>query len=360
MDAALGLAQRGLGRVWPNPSVGCVLVAGGRVVGRGWTQPGGRPHGETEALRRAGEAARGATAYVSLEPCNHWGKTPPCTEALIGAGVSRAVVALEDPDPRVSGGGLARLRACGIDVVTGVGASVAAETNAGFFLRIREGRPLVALKTATTLDGRIATASGESRWITGEAARARAHALRATYDAVLVGSETAVVDDPDLTCRLPGLEDRSPVRVVLDSGLRIPLTARVVRTATDVPTWIVCRADADPARAAALESAGVRLVRVAEVGAGGRPDLAAALGALGALGLTRVLVEGGGIIGAALLSAGLVDRLYWFRAAMVIGGDGRPVSGPLGLGSLAAAPRFRRLAVETVGDDALETFARQG
>lgn len=358
MDMALGLARRGLGRVWPNPAVGCVVVADGRVVGRGWTQPGGRPHGETEALRRAGSAARGATAYVSLEPCNHWGKTPPCTEALIGAGIARAVVALEDPDPRVSGTGVERLRASGITVDTGLAASEAAEVNAGFLLRIREGRPLVGLKTATTLDGRIATATGESRWITGAASRQRGHLLRARYDAIMVGAETALVDDPDLTCRLAGLEDQSPVRIALDSRLRIPPGARIVRTARDVPTWIVCRPDAPGDAAAALEAAGVRLVRV-ERGPDGRPALDAVLRALGDLGLTRVLVEGGGVLAAALLAQDLVDRIHWFRAPMLIGGDGRPAVAPLPLAGLGAAPRFRRLSTEAVGADTLETYTRQ-
>src|SRR5262249_33263856 len=207
MRAALGLAARGIGRTWPNPSVGCVLVRedGGSdcVVGRGWTQPGGRPHAETEALARAGEAARGATAYVTLEPCAHTGKTPPCADALIAAGIARAAVAVEDPDPRVSGRGLARLREAGVRVDLGVCAAEANELNAGFFLRVREGRPLVSLKLATSLDGRIATQSGESKWITGEAARRRAHLLRAQHDAIMVGTGTAKADDPELTSPLP-------------------------------------------------------------------------------------------------------------------------------------------------------------
>ena len=205
MRAALALARRGLGTVWPNPAVGCVIVDRGRVVGRGWTQPGGRPHGETEALGRAGEAARGATAYVSLEPCCHWGRTPPCTDALIAAGIGRVVVALEDPDPRVAGDGVRRLRAAGLDVETGLCEAEAAEINAGFFCRLRNGRPLVTLKLATSLDGRIATGRGESQWITGPPARERAHALRAAHDAIMVGTGTVLADDPQLTCRLPGL-----------------------------------------------------------------------------------------------------------------------------------------------------------
>ena len=195
MRAALALARRGLGNTWPNPAVGCVIVNEGRVVGRGWTQRGGRPHAETEALARAGSAATGATAYVTLEPCSHHGKTPPCAEALIGARIARVVAAVEDPDPRVSGAGIARLRDAGVEVETGLCAEEAAELNAGFFCRVTHGRPLVTLKLATSLDGRIATANGESRWITGPAARERAHLLRATHDAVLVGTGTAFADD---------------------------------------------------------------------------------------------------------------------------------------------------------------------
>src|SRR5712691_3294525 len=260
MRAALALARRGLGTVWPNPAVGCVIARDGRVVGRGWTQPGGRPHAETEALRRAGEAARGATAYVTLEPCCHWGRTPPCADALIAAVLRRVVVALEDPDPRVAGGGLARLRAAGLAVETGLGAAEAAEINAGFLNRLRLGRPLVTLKLATSLDGRIATASGESRWITGAPARERAHLLRATHDAILVGTDTVLADDPQLTCRLPGLAEHSPVRVVIDRQLRVPLGAQVFAEARAVPTWVLTLPSADQARRKALSDAGVVVI----------------------------------------------------------------------------------------------------
>src|SRR5712691_553149 len=246
MRAALALARRGLGNVWPNPAVGCVIARNSKVVGRGWTQPGGRPHAETEALARAGGAAQGATAYVTLEPCSHWGRTPPCADALIAAAVGRVVVAIEDSDPRVAGGGLARLRAAGIAVETGLGAADAAEINAGFLQRVRLGRPLVTLKLATSLDGRIATAAGESRWITGPAARDHAHLLRATHDAILVGTGTVLADDPQLTCRLPGLAGCSPVRVVLDRQLRIPPGADIIAEARQVPTWLVTLPAADP------------------------------------------------------------------------------------------------------------------
>ena len=214
MRAALALARRGLGNAWPNPAVGCVLVKEGRVIGRGWTQPGGRPHAETEALRRAGDAARGATAYVTLEPCSHHGRTPPCCEALAEAGIARVVMAMRDPDPRVNGRGLAMLRGAGIAVEEGLLEAEARALNAGFFRRIQAGMPVVTLKLASTLDGRIATASGESRWITGAAARREVHALRARHDAILVGSGTVLADDPDLTCRIPGMERVPMLRVV--------------------------------------------------------------------------------------------------------------------------------------------------
>ena len=359
MQAALALARRGLGRVWPNPAVGCVIVKDERVVGRGWTQPGGRPHAETEALARAGQAARGATAYVTLEPCCHWGRTPPCADALIAAGIARVVVALEDPDPRVAGGGLARLRGAGIAVETGPGAEEAGEINAGFLTRLRLGRPLVTLKLATSLDGRIATASGESRWITGPLARERAHLLRATHDAILVGTDTVLADDPQLTCRLPGLADCSPVRVVIDRQLRIPLDARLFAEARIVPTWILTLASTDPVRQKALGDAGV-VVIPAEPDPAGRIDLDAALGLLGERGLTRLLVEGGGRLAAALLRAGLVDRLVWLHAPLLLGGDAIPAVAELGLDVLAKAPSFERQSSESVGADMLTTFRANG
>src|SRR5580700_3393612 len=262
MRAALALARRGLGSTWPNPAVGCVIVNDGRVVGRGWTQKGGRPHAETEALQRAGVAAKGATAYVSLEPCSHHGKTPPCAEALIVARIARVVAAVEDPDPRVSGAGIARLRDAGVKVETGLCADEAAELNAGFFCRVKHGRPLVTLKLATSLDGRIATPSGESRWITGEAARERAHLLRATHDAVLVGTGTALADDPLLTCRLPGLADRSPVRIVLDRNLRLPATLRLFTEARETPSWVVTLNSSDTVGRKARHDQGVTVIAV--------------------------------------------------------------------------------------------------
>jgi diaminohydroxyphosphoribosylaminopyrimidine deaminase/5-amino-6-(5-phosphoribosylamino)uracil reductase len=355
MRAALALARRGLGTVWPNPAVGCVIVNRGRVVGRGWTQPGGRPHGETEALRRAGDGARDAIAYVSLEPCCHWGQTPPCTDALITAGVRRVVVALQDPDPRVAGEGLRRLRAAGLDVETGLCAVEAAEINAGFFCRIRLGRPLVTLKLATSLDGRIATRLGESQWITGSWARHRAHAFRAAHDAIMVGTGTVIADDPQLTCRLPGLGHRSPVRVIIDRHLRIPPTMRLISDAKKVATWVLTSPSEDPARREALLRSGVTVINV-EPGPDGTIGLDAALAALGERGITRLLVGGGGRLAAALMRARLVDRIAWVHAPMVIGNDGIPAIASFGLDVLADAPKFERLWTVEIGEDLLTVF----
>ncbi|MDE2228231.1 MAG: bifunctional diaminohydroxyphosphoribosylaminopyrimidine deaminase/5-amino-6-(5-phosphoribosylamino)uracil reductase RibD [Alphaproteobacteria bacterium] len=357
MRAALALAQRGLGQSWPNPSVGCIIVRDGAVVGRGWTQKGGRPHAETEALARAKRGAKGAVAYVTLEPCCHHGKAPPCTDALITAGIRRAVVAIEDPDPRVSGKGLAALRAASVDVETGLCAAEATELNAGFFSAIQRGRPSVTLKLATSLDGRLAVASGESRWITGEAARARGHLLRATHDAVIVGSGTIIADDPELTCRLPGLTERSPVRVVIDGGLRVPLTARVVAEAKRAPTWFIVRHGIAGERRAALADCGVEIIDVPAM-PGGETDLAAALAALTRKGITRLLVEGGATLAAALVRADLIDRIAWFRAPSLIGGDGVPTLAALGIEAPAHAPRFVRVGIESIGEDVLETLRR--
>ncbi|MGH6981770.1 MAG: bifunctional diaminohydroxyphosphoribosylaminopyrimidine deaminase/5-amino-6-(5-phosphoribosylamino)uracil reductase RibD [Stellaceae bacterium] len=356
MNAALELARRGLGRTWPNPAVGCVVVRDGRVVGRGWTQPGGRPHAETEALDRAGTLADGATLYTTLEPCSHHGKTPPCADAVIAAGIKRVVAAMEDSDPRVKGAGFGKLRAAGIAVEIGLGARHAAEINAGFFLRVASGRPMVTLKLATTLDGKIAMASGESRWITGEASRRRAHLMRATHDAGVVGIGTAVADDPDLTCRLPGMAERRPVRVVVDHSLRLPLLSKLVVDAAKVRTWIVTRDGGDAFRRQGFRAAGVELIDLPGTADG--IDLAASLQSFGKRGLTRVLVEGGAGLAAGLLRRGLVDRVAWFHAPAAIGADGVNAVAGLASGKLAEIPRFERLSVEPVGEDVLETLRR--
>lgn len=355
MTAALDIGRRGLGTTAPNPSVGCVLVKEGRVVGRGWTRPGGRPHAEAEALGRAGAEARGATAYVTLEPCAHHGRTPPCAEALIGAGVARVVTALEDPDSRVAGSGLARLAAAGIAVESGVCADIAACDLGGYLMRQRAGRPRFSLKLATSLDGRIATAGGDSRWITGTLARARGHALRAAHDAVLIGIGTALADDPMLTCRLPGVR-RQTLRIVLDSQARLPADSRLAQTAAEHPVWQFTTAGE-----AAGDTTGEAPVRrfSAAADSTGRPDPEAVAAALGAEGLNDVLVEGGGQVAASLMRAGLADRLYWFRAGLVLGGDARPAVGALGLDRVADAGGWRLRSREPCGADLLETWHRE-
>jgi diaminohydroxyphosphoribosylaminopyrimidine deaminase/5-amino-6-(5-phosphoribosylamino)uracil reductase len=278
---------------------------------------------------------------------------------LVAAGVRRVVAALEDPDPRVSGSGITRLRDAGIAVDTGLGAAEAAEINAGFLTRQRLGRPLVTLKLATSLDGKIATATGESQWITGVSARAFAHRLRAEHDAIMVGTGTVLADDPQLTCRLPGLTSRSPVRVVLDRQLRIPSTAHVIAEARQIPTLILTLRSADPARRETFLAAGAVLLEV-DADAEGRIDLADALQALGRHGLTRVLVEGGARVAAALLRLGLVDRLVWIQGPLLIGADGMSAVGEFGFGALADAPRFDRIISETIGTDVVTTFRARG
>jgi diaminohydroxyphosphoribosylaminopyrimidine deaminase/5-amino-6-(5-phosphoribosylamino)uracil reductase len=358
MRAALALARRSLGRTWPNPAVGCVVVRDGRVIARGRTRDGGRPHAEADAIAQARESLEGATAYVTLEPCAHHGKTPPCADALVAAGVARVVSAMEDPDPRVKGQGHARLRAAGVAVEVGERADEAREINAGFLLREREGRPLFHLKLAASLDGRIATASGESKWITGPEARADGHRLRATHDAILVGAGTAAADDPELTCRLPGLAAYSPLRIVLDSRARLSPTSRLARTARSTPVWLLCTAAAPKAACETLRDCGVEVIETA-TGPDGYVDVAVAARELGERGLTRVLVEGGGGVAASLLKAGLVDRVTTYGAGLLLGSDSRSAVGDLGLGRLDFAPRLTLVSTRTVGADTVATWQRE-
>jgi len=359
MKNALALASRGLGTTAPNPSVGCVIVNDGLVVGRGWTQPGGRPHAETQALAIAGLAAKGGTAYVSLEPCCHQGQTPPCTDALIESGVTRVVIAASDPDDRVDGGGIAALKAAGMDVDSNLWAEEAAVLNAGFFKFSKEKLPFTALKSATSLDGRIALKNGDSQWITGDRARNYGHLLRSQYDAILVGSGTVDSDDPNLTCRLPGIDADSPyqpVRVVLDRRLRIAETSNLVSTATTIPTWILTGPNAESSKVEALKRLGVEVVVVSETS-----DAAfarAALLILAERGMTRVLIEGGGQVAASFLRAGLIDRIYAFKGPIVLGGDGRAAIGALDLSRLSDAPTFERADIRVLGPDTLEILDR--
>ena len=357
MEIALSIARRGHGNVWPNPSVGCIIVKDDVIIGRGWTQPGGRPHAEVEALRQAGKLARKATAYITLEPCAHEGETASCAKALINAGIERVVSAKRDPDPRVNGRGIELLRMAGLEVIEGIREEEATEVAEGFFSRILKGRPLVTIKVATSLDGKIATPTGESRWITGELARAYSHALRARYDAILIGGRTAVIDDPMLTCRLPGLEKRSPVRVILDGKLELPETNQLLVTASQIPTWIMVPSNVDSLRSKKYTKLGAKVITVADSTINNR-DLSKMLVTLGGLGITRLMVEGGGRIIANFFKCGLVDKIVWFRASKVIGNDGVPVCGPLGMDCLGQAPEFTKVSSKNLGKDSVETYVR--
>lgn len=354
MRHALALATRGLGRVWPNPAVGCILIQGNRVVGRGRTQDGGRPHAERVALDAAGDAARGATAYVTLEPCSHHGKTPPCAEALIAAGIARVVVALGDPDPRVNGRGLAMLRDAGVEVISGVCEAEARALQSGFLSKITRGRPWVTLKLATSFDGRIATATGESQWITVPEARRQVHLDRARHDAVLVGGGTARADDPSLTVRGLGISHQ-PVRVVWSRRLDLDGAAQLKATARDVPVWLCHGPDAGAEARSLWQGAGARLIEV-PTGGGRQIDPVAALSAMADAGLTRVYCEGGGALAGSLLSAGLVDELVGFTAGLALGAEGQPSIGAMGVDALSDAPRFRLIETRVCGGDVLHRW----
>ena len=355
MQLALALGRRGLGRTWPNPAVGAVVVKDGMILGRGWTQPGGRPHAETEALKRAGKEAKGATLYVTLEPCSHQGKTPPCVDAIIRSGIVRVVSSLEDPNPEVAGQGYGKLRERGIAVETGLGADEAAHQHAGHLRRMRERRPQVLLKLAASSDGKAGLPGRKPAGITGESARARVHQMRAEADAILVGIGTVLSDDPHLTCRLPGMLERSPVRVILDAKLRIPLATSLVGTARDTPTWVFTTPASSAMAEDILKAKGVEVFRVE--GKDGRLDLAAVLTALAGRGITRLMVEGGPTVAASFLKADLVDEAALFRSPNPLGAGIDALEG-LPLTALTKSPKLKPVASETVGTDTLELFER--
>jgi len=356
MQLALTLGRRGQGRTWPNPAVGAVVVKDGVIVGRGWTQASGRPHAEPEALKRAGEAARGATLYVTLEPCSHVGKSPPCVDAVIAAGIARVVSAIEDPNPEVAGGGHAKLRAAGIAVDVGFNAAEAAHDHAGHFRRIRDHRPHVILKLAVSADDRIGAAGHKPVAITGEAAKTRVHLLRAQCDAILVGIGTVLADDPVLTCRLPGMEAHSPVRVVLDRNLRIPGTSRLVQSARETPLWVMTSGLSEAPAAMKLGAAGAQVIRVGAMPP--RLDLAAVLHALSATGISRLMVEGGARVASSFVSAGLVDEVWLLRGPQAVGADGVPALDALPLSALTGSPDFKVRATETLQNDTLTIYER--
>ncbi len=355
MRHALRLGAQGLGRTWPNPSVGCVLVREGKVVGAARTEDAGRPHAETIALAQAGALARGATVYLTLEPCAHTGKTPPCVDALIKAGVARVVIATTDPDARVAGRGIAALEKLRIPVSVGVCEAEAVAQHRGFFARVQKHLPDVAMKLATSLDGAIADHEGASQWITAEAARRHGHRIRALHDAIITGIGTVLADDPVLTCRLPGLAMQSPVRVVLDTHLRTPLAAQLVATADHFPTWILTTTTAiemQASHASDLREHGVKLMAIESES---RITPTQALQALAAEGITRVLVEAGPALSSAFVDAGVVSRLYWYRAPVLIP-HGKQALGAQAAATLANAQRFTHIGRTTLDSDALDVY----
>ena len=357
MQLALTLGRRGQGRTWPNPAVGAVVVKDGVIVGRGWTQPGGRPHAEPEALRRAGEAARGATLYVTLEPCSHFGRSPPCADAVIAAGIARVVSAIEDPNPEVAGQGHARLRAAGIAVDVGLCAGEAARDHAGHFRRVRDQRPHVILKLAVSSDDRIGAAGHKPVAISGEAARARVHLLRAQCDAILVGIGTVLADDPLLTCRLPGMAARSPVRVVLDRALRLPGSSQLVHSARQTPLWVATSELSEAPAAMKLGAAGAQVIRLPPTNEAGL-DLMAVLHALSDKGITRLLVEGGARVASSFVRAGLADEFWLLRGPQPIGIEGIAALDALPLTAITQSPAFRVRASEKLEDDTLTIYER--
>jgi len=350
MLRALELAERGLGRVEPNPVCGAVIARGELIVGEGFHRFFGGPHAEINALNNAGEQARGATLYVTLEPCCHHGKTPPCTDAIIAAGIRRVVVAMQDPFEKVAGAGLVQLRKAGLTVDVGQCEALAMTLNAPYVKLNLRGLPWFIAKWAMTLDGKIATVTGDSRWISCEQSRQFVHQLRDRADAVVVGVATAIKDDPRLTCRLPG--GRSPVRIILDSTARLPLTSKLVKGADEVPLWVVCGPSAPPERVEALTKAHCRMIAVRESPRG--VDLAVLAEQLGRERITNVLVEGGGRTLASFFEARLIDRVMVFVAPTLVGGEHAPspLSGP-GVTSLSKAWGVSRLTVRRMGDDVL-------
>jgi diaminohydroxyphosphoribosylaminopyrimidine deaminase/5-amino-6-(5-phosphoribosylamino)uracil reductase len=353
MRLALSLGRRGLGRTWPNPAVGALVVKDGEIIGRGWTQPGGRPHAEIEALRRAGAAARGATLYVTLEPCSHHGKSPPCADAVIASGIARVVSALEDPNPEVAGAGHTRLRHAGIVIEIGIEGAQAKRDHAGHIRRMRDQRPHVMLKLAISADGKAAAAGGKAVAITGEAVRNRVHLMRAQSDAIMIGIGTALSDDPILTCRLPGMFKLSPVRVILDSRLRLPVHSRLVQSSRETPVWVLAGQGASNNAEAALRAKGVEVVRIKE-----RDSLSVVLRALASRGITRLMVEGGPTLASSLLTTDLVDEAVLFHSSKVLGDDG--VAALDAQAQEALSHNLMRISTQPVGPDREERYAREG
>jgi len=355
MKSALFMARQGLGRTWPNPSVGCVIVKSGHVIARARTADGGRPHAETIALARAGEAAKGADMYVSLEPCAHHGRTPPCVDAIIQAGIGRVIIGCRDAAAHVNGKGVEALQKAGIEVIEGICEEQARALNQGFFLAQAKKRPFITLKIASTLDSKIASAGGESKWITGEQARRYAHLERSRHDAIAIGSGTLLTDDPSLTTRLQGV-DHDPVRIVFDTHLKTPKDAKVFENISTAPLWIICGEGADDVKADQLTDQGARIIR-AQI-ENEHLHLRSALNTLSENGITRLLVEGGASLISAFLRQGLYERILWFRSSSVMGASGRHAVDNLNIDHLDDMLRLTRKEVKPLGSDILEIFEK--
>jgi diaminohydroxyphosphoribosylaminopyrimidine deaminase/5-amino-6-(5-phosphoribosylamino)uracil reductase len=356
MRLALALGRRGLGQTAPNPAVGAVIVKDGVILGRGWTQAGGRPHAETQALKRAGKAAEGATLYATLEPCSHKGRTPPCADAIVRAGIARVVSALVDPNPEVAGAGHFRMAEKGIQVEVGLCADEAKRMHAGHIRRVTEGRPNVLLKLAVSVDGKAGLPGRRPIAITGEAARERVFQMRAENDAILVGIGTVLADDPSLTCRLPGMFERSPTRIVLDAGLKVPLASQVIATVRDTPSWVFAARSASAMGQEILEQRGAQVFRVDDDN--GRLDLGAVLKVLAEEGITRLMVEGGPRVATSFIETDLVDEVALFRSPKELGAGAIDVLDSMSLDALTQSPRLRALTSAAFGDDRLDLFER--
>ena len=350
MQIALRLAARNLGQVWPNPAVGCVIVKDNQIIGRGWTAKGGRPHAETMALQQAGKNARGAIVFVTLEPCSHQGQTPPCVDALIAAGITRVVIAIGDPDPRVNGQGIAKLKAASIEVIENIERETAQKINEGFLSRIQKQRPKIAMKLATSLDGKIALCNGQSQWITGDAARQYGHLLRSQNDAILTGTGTVLADDPMLDCRLRGMQARSPLRIVMDRELKIPLGCKLAQTASQIPVWVYTES-IDQIKIDALQSAKIKVISLPML------NVESCVSHLAGMGITRLLVEAGQALSTKFLQSGMVDYIHWFRAPKIIGNDGLAAISNLNSAELDQLQKFKIIDSRALGDDRCDLLA---
>ena len=359
MRTALTIAQRGLGEVYPNPTVGCVLVRedlNNLIVGRGWTQVGGRPHAEAEAIRKAGTMAHDSTAYVTLEPCSHYGETSPCTDALIKAGIKKVFLSVKDPDRRVSGTGIKRLKEAGIEVYVGLLKQEALQINKGFFSLVTKKRPMITWKIASSADGKIATKNGDSKWVTNDLSRKQGHLLRAEHDIILTSINTALEDDPELTCRLPGLMHRSPQPIVLDSQLRLPPTSKLMNGM--LKPWIYTNCQAPRERQLKLEELGAKIFKIKR-GASKELSLNQIILHLSDIGITRVLLECGGTLAKSFLQKGLIDQIYWYRSPIIIGSDGLAAVNTLNISTIKNSLLFSHRNTYNFGSDTLSIFDKK-